>query len=71
MPVFHACMGWAVSYERLPNISVFSYVHVDFPFSQITSDYLIPCFPWSSPGETTANLEGSTFTRTGTLFLSF
>ena len=28
-----------------------------FPFFQITSDYLISCFSWSSSGETAANLE--------------
>ena len=42
--VFHTCMGWTVSYEKLPSISVFSYVLSSFPFFQITSDYLIPCF---------------------------
>ena len=26
-PVFHACMGWTISYKRLPRISVFSYVY--------------------------------------------
>ena len=38
---------------------VFSYALADFPFFQITSDYLNLCFPWSS-GETTTNLEGTT-----------
>ena len=50
-------------YERLPNISIFSYVLADLPFFQITSDYLIPCFPWSPFGESFAILEESTFTR--------
>ena len=49
--VFHACMGWTVSFERFPNISVFTYVLEELPFFQITSDYLILCFPWSSCGE--------------------
>ena len=50
MSVSHACMGWKVSYERLPSIYVFSYVLPDIPFFQITSYCLIPCFPWSSFG---------------------
>ena len=33
----------------------------------MNSDYLIPCFPWPSSGETTTNLEGSAFTRKTTL----
>ena len=53
-------MGWTV-YERRPSNSVFSYVLVDFPFSKITSDHLNLCFPWSSSGEATANLEGSIY----------
>ena len=28
MSVFHACMGWKVSYERLPSIFIFSYALV-------------------------------------------
>ena len=40
MSVFYACRGWTVSYARLPSIPVFSYVLADFPFFQITSDYL-------------------------------
>ena len=55
MSVFQVCMGWAVSYERLPKISVFSSVLSIFTFFQITSDYFIPCFPWSSSGENTTN----------------
>ena len=62
--IFHACICWKVSLERLPSISLFSYVLVDFLFFWIISDYLIPQFPWrdSSEGFTT-NLEGFTFTR--------
>ena len=71
MSLLHAHMGWMVSYERLPSISAFSYFLADFPFSQITSNYLIPHIPCSSSGETTANLEASTFTRISTLFHSF
>ena len=66
--VFHTCMGWTISCERLPSIFVFSYDLADF---QITSNYLIPFFPWSPSWETTTNLEGSTFTRPSTLFHSF
>ena len=54
--VFYACIGWTVSYEELQSIFVFSYVLIDFPFFQITSDYLISCFRWSFSGETNANL---------------
>ena len=32
MSVYHACMGWTNSYEKLSSISVFSYVLVDFSF---------------------------------------
>ena len=69
--VLHADMAWKVSYESLPIISVFRYILVAFLVFQITSDYLIPCFPLSSSGETTVNLEGSTLTRPSTLFYSF
>ena len=71
MSVSYACMSWMVSYGRYSSISVFSYVFTDFSFFQITSDYLIPCSPRLSSWGTTSNLEGSTFTRLSTLFLSF
>ena len=60
-------MGWTVSDEGLPSISTFNNVFVAFPFFQIFSDDLIPCFPGSP---TTTNLEGSPFTRPSTLFHS-
>ena len=63
-------MGWTVSDEGFPSISPFNNVFVDSPFFQITSDDLIPCFPVSPSGKTTANLEGSPFTRPSTLFHS-
>ena len=69
--VFHACIGWTISYEELSSISALSYVLVDFRFFQITSEYLISCFPRSFSGETTANLKGSTFTRSSTIVYSF
>ena len=63
--VFHACMDWTVSYERLPSISVFSYVLADFSFFQITSDYLIPCFFGCPMGRLPLNFK---VTRPSTLF---
>ena len=63
MSIFYTCSGWTVSYDRLSSISLLRYVLANFRFFQITSDYLISCFPWSSCENTTANLEGSTFTR--------
>ena len=66
--VFYVCMIWTVSYERLWRIPIFSYDLANFALFQITSGYLIPCFPWSVSGQTTANLEGSTFTRPSILF---
>ena len=48
MSVFHACMSWVVSNERLSNISVFGYVHVDFPSLKsllITSFYVFLGLP--------------------------
>ena len=60
-------MGWTVPYDELLSISALNNVLVDFFFFQITSNYLIPCFPRSPSGETTTNLEGSTFTRPSTL----
>ena len=39
--VFYACMDQVVSQERLQSIFVFSQVFADFPFFQITFDYLI------------------------------
>ena len=64
-PVFHACKGW-----KLPKISVFTYVPADFPFFQITDDF-IPCFPRSSSEETNTNLEGSIFTGSSILLHPF
>ena len=61
--IFHACMGWKVSLERLPSISLFSYILLDFHFFLIIFDYLIPQFPWLFSEESTTNLEGLTFTR--------
>ena len=49
-------MGRTISYRRLPNFSVFSYVLPDRPFFQTTSDYLILCFTRLYSGETTAGL---------------
>ena len=49
----------------------FTLVLHDFPFFQITSDYLILCFLRSPSGETTTNLEGSIFTTPIILFNSF
>ena len=69
--VFHACMGWAVSSCRPPSISVFISVFTDFPFFQIISDYLNPRFLRSFSGETTTNLDISTFTTPCTFFHSF
>ena len=46
-----------VSYERLFNIFVFSYILADFPLYQMTSDYIILCFFWPSSGETTTEVE--------------
>ena len=63
-------MGWVVSDERLSSISVFSWVLAGFPFFPIASVYLTPCFPGLSSGETTTNLEGSTFARSRILFHS-
>ena len=43
MSVFHAVIGWKVSYKRLPRISVLRYILTDFPFFQlllITSFYV-------------------------------
>ena len=56
MSVFHACMVSTVSYGRLPSISIFWLVFADFPFFQITSDYLILEFSRSFSKETTTNL---------------
>ena len=46
-------------------------VLTDFPFFQMTSDYLNPRFLRSPSGETTTNLEVSTFTAPSTFFHSF
>ena len=67
--VFHAYMSWTVSFERFPNISVFTYVLEELPFFQITSDYLI-LFSLVVLWGITANLEGYTFNRESTLFNS-
>ena len=70
MSVFHACMSWTVSYEK-DFQSFLSLVMSLLTFFHIISDYLIPYFTWSFSGETTADLEGSTFRRPSTVFHSF
>ena len=50
------CLHRLDGFVWLQSIFVFSYVLIDFPFFQITSDYLISCFRWSFSGETNANL---------------
>ena len=54
----------------LPSIYVFPKVLADFPFFQITSDYLISYFPRLSTLKTTANLDDSTLRRPSIHFVS-
>ena len=43
--LLQACRDWIVLYKWLSTISVFSLVVPDFPFFQVTFDYLTLCFP--------------------------
>ena len=54
---FKACFGRFLMKDFQTFLSLVMSLLTHFPFFQITSDYLISCFSWSSSGETAANLE--------------
>ena len=54
---FKACFGLFLMEDFQAFLSLVMSLLTHFPFFQITSDYPISCFSWSSSGETAANLE--------------